>query len=64
MDSTDAIPVYRETSRDVPASTGPGQVPGIGVLEIEAIGLKMPVSYGATESSLKVSVGWIPQTAD
>lgn len=59
-DGNDVIPVHRHTSGDAPASANPGQVTGTGVLEVETINLKMPVSYGATQSSLKVSAGWVP----
>lgn len=39
-------------------------VTGIGILEIPSIDLKMPVSYGASETTLKISAGWVPQTAN
>lgn len=35
----------------------------LGILEIDAIDLKLPISYGASQNSLKISPGWIPQTA-
>lgn len=38
-------------------------VTGIGVLTIDAIGLKLPVAEGVSEAQLKVAVGHVPQTA-
>ena len=46
---------------DQPESTE--VITGIGVLTIEKIDLKMPVSDGISEAQLKVSAGWVPQTA-
>ena len=38
-------------------------ITGIGILTIEKIDLKMPVADGATAASLKVSAGWVNETA-
>lgn len=66
-DEVDVIPISFTVVNDEESigssdSTG-NQISGLGVLEIPAIDLKMPVAYGAGESQLKVSAGWIPQTA-
>lgn len=55
------LPVSEEEAAQDQA--GAQQITGMGILEIEKIDLKMPVSYGAGDKQLKVSAGWIPQTA-
>ena len=41
----------------------PAVITGIGILTIEKIDLKMPVADDATTSNLKVSAGWVRETA-
>lgn len=41
----------------------PSTVTGIGVLTIERISLKLPVTEGVSTAQLKVAVGHVPQTA-
>lgn len=45
------------------AQEDPEVITGIGILTIEKIGLTMPVSDGVSAAQLKVSAGWVPQTA-
>jgi len=40
------------------------EITGIGVLTIERIGAKLPVTEGATSAQLKVAVGHVPQTPE
>ena len=52
-----------ETPASVSQPEEPEVITGIGVLTIEKINLKLPVSAGVSEAQLKISVGWVPQTA-
>lgn len=45
----------------VPIETGVAN--GIGVLTIERIDAKLPITDGATSEQLKIAEGWVPQTA-
>lgn len=45
------------------AGVQPDTVTGIGILEIDKIDAKLPVTEGATVAQLKVSEGWLTQTA-
>ena len=45
------------------ADSGEAVITGIGILTIEKIDLKMPVADGATAANLKVSAGWVSETA-
>ena len=60
-------PIPLDILPDLAEDDGVGEpsrtVTGIGILEIPSIELKMPVSYGASETSLKVSAGWVSQTS-
>lgn len=49
-------------SSDTPLSE-PAEVMGIGILTIECIDLKLPVTDGVSAAQLKVAAGWVPQTA-
>lgn len=68
-ETTDIIPLPYEGQETPSVQKLPIQAPNsnrieaLGILEIDAIGLKLPISYGASENSLKVSPGWIPQTS-
>lgn len=39
------------------------EISGIGVLTIDCIDAKLPVTDGVSEEQLKVAEGWVPQTA-
>ena len=43
--------------------TAPEEITGIGILTIDRIGARLPVSAGVTQEQLKVSEGWVTQTA-
>lgn len=45
------------------AETPDGSIAGIGVLTIDRIDLKIPVTDGVSEEQLKVAAGWVSQTA-
>lgn len=53
-----------------PSASHPDDVPaadeteysGIGILTIECIDLKLPVTHGASDAQLNIAVGWIPET--
>lgn len=46
---------------DVPAADEI-EYSGIGILTIECIDLKLPVTHGASEAQLNIAVGWIPES--
>jgi sortase A len=52
---------YEPTPTETP--TDPGLIGGIGILTIDKIDLKLPVTEGVTDEQLKVAVGHVPQTA-
>lgn len=64
---TDVIPLppvsvsAENTADTVPIETGVAN--GIGILTIERIDAKLPVTDGATSEQLKIAEGWVPQTA-
>lgn len=64
---TDVIPLpavsvsVENTAETIPIETGVAN--GIGILTIECIGAKLPVTDGATGEQLKIAEGWVPQTA-
>ena len=69
-DGGDVITLFWENTEvgaEAPATASqpedPEVITGIGVLTIAKIDLKMPVSDGVSEAQLKVSAGWVPQTA-
>ena len=41
-----------------------GNNPGIGILEIDKIDLKMPVAKGVNEAQLQISACWVSETAE
>lgn len=47
----------------VPQTNHDTNIEALGILQIDAIDLKLPVSYGVSERSLKISPGWIPQSS-
>lgn len=49
-----------ETEQITPVS---GEIAGIGILTIPRIDAKLPVTAGVTEEQLKVSEGWVTQSA-
>lgn len=49
-----------ETEQATPVS---GEIAGIGILTIPRIDAKLPVTAGVTEEQLKVSEGWVTQSA-
>ena len=49
-----------ETEQTTPGS---GEIAGIGILAIPRIDAKLPVTAGVTEEQLKVSEGWVTQSA-
>lgn len=49
-----------ETEQTTPVS---GEIAGIGILTIPRIDAKLPVTAGVTEKQLKVSEGWVTQSA-
>lgn len=56
-------PPETTTEQEAPAVEPPQEITGIGILTIERINLKMPVTEGATAAQLDVAAGWIPETA-
>lgn len=55
--------VEMETETFEPSQSNPSEVAGIGVLTIEKIDAKLPVTAGVTDAQLKVSEGWVTQTS-
>ena len=55
--------VQHSEFKEAAEKTSQGEVSGIGVLKIDKIDLKMPVTYGAGSHQLKVAAGWVPETA-
>lgn len=60
-----ALPEPEQTAEAEPEVTAPetGEVAGIGILSIPCIDAKLPVTAGVTVEQLKVSEGWVTQTA-
>lgn len=54
-------PPAMETPED--EQTERTEIIGLGILEIEKIGLRLPVAEGATKTTLKVAVGHVSETA-
>ena len=54
----DAAPVSNEVSQPAPL-----EINGIGILTIDKIDLRLPVSDGVSEAQLKVALGHVPETA-
>lgn len=48
-------------SQTLPADTG--IVDGIGILTIDRIGARLPVTAGVSKAQLKIAEGWVTQTA-
>lgn len=46
-----------------PEPVDTGIVDGIGILTIEKIGAKLPVTAGVSKAQLKIAEGWVTQTA-
>lgn len=63
----DVIPLAAapEPAEPAPEQAAPdsGEIAGIGILTIPRIDAKLPVTAGVTEEQLKVSEGWVTQTA-
>lgn len=57
-----AAPEPAESTPEQAASDS-GEIAGIGILTIPRIDAKLPVTAGVTEEQLKVSEGWVTQTA-
>lgn len=52
-----------EPEQEPTATEQPQEITGIGILTIECVNLKMPVTAGASAAQLDVAAGWIPETA-
>lgn len=57
-----AAPEPTESTPEQAASDS-GEIAGIGILTIPRIDAKLPVTAGVTEEQLKVSEGWVTQSA-
>lgn len=61
------VPIhYTGTSEYTPPETLPDsdlpEIEGIGILTIEKIGARLPVTFGASSEQLRLAVGHVPQT--
>lgn len=57
------LPEPEQAAELTPEQTETGEITGIGILTIPRIDARLPVSAGVTEAQLKVSEGWVTQTA-
>lgn len=63
---TSGVITYTETAVPTPEPEPfpiSGEINGIGILTIDRIDLKLPVTDGVTEAQLKIAVGHVPETA-
>lgn len=57
-----ATPPVPETTTPDPIPIA-GEITGIGILTIDCIDAKLPVTDGVSKEQLKIAEGWVPQTA-